>query len=513
MSGALLSNGALDAGSTTFPSRDDRTSLRSSSLSDVGEDLEAPGTSSAAEEIGDEDSEAETERLDQTPRNLRTVGATATIVEAVAGRSPSKLGREIPYEHESSAIASPDTMSNRDHTPEEDFDEGSINPIAKQLPFGDYNRGIDDNEFNAKKRKRLSPGDDVSTDEADEPARKRSGSSKGHVLNGREEEDETLVDNSLIIREDADRLAQADLEEDVNDEIPDENDEIKEPLPIPEKKSHKKQPKGKRKGKKIRDEDAEQLMQTLEHREGEIDEIADEEADEDGSTADEERARRGIAKEKLSEIEKHFTAFRSRLLEERIAAFTNELELLNQPNSTHPALSEQTRCVDIRRDEKIQREADLLELKTKELIRKTLADRCQYQSQYFQTVREARDRALDACNYRLNRLQRERRHWGADEPDYAFMYHPDRAVQIRYQQAYNNEVSILAGVQKYVGFPAAPEILGTKATEAEDDFRAMKVSRSFVLPYNQPAVSANAKNLIDLPTTSYYSPPLRIPGG
>ena len=58
------------------------------------------------------------------------------------------------------------------------------------------------------------------------------------------------------------------------------------------------------------------------------------------------------------------------------------------------------------------------------------------------------------------------------------MYHfqPKRSDQIRRQAAYNKEVSLLSGIAKYVGFPAAPEIKGLKPAEIEGDLREMGVS-------------------------------------
>jgi hypothetical protein len=51
-----------------------------------------------------------------------------------------------------------------------------------------------------------------------------------------------------------------------------------------------------------------------------------------------------------------------------------------------------------------------------------------------------------------------------------------RSDQIRHQTAYNLEVSVLSGVAKYVGFPAAPDISAARPTEIDEDLRAMKVS-------------------------------------
>jgi hypothetical protein len=42
--------------------------------------------------------------------------------------------------------------------------------------------------------------------------------------------------------------------------------------------------------------------------------------------------------------------------------------------------------------------------------------------------------------------------------------------------AYNKEVSILSGVAKYQGFPAAPDIRGATEDQVENDFDAITVS-------------------------------------
>ena len=106
---------------------------------------------------------------------------------------------------------------------------------------------------------------------------------------------------------------------------------------------------------------------------------------------------------------------------------------------------------------------------------KTVAERKQLQSQYFQAVREIRDNALTKCYRNLYDLQKDRRRWGADDTDYTHLYNPKRAQQIQQQSAYNLEVSILSGVAKHVGFPAAPELETLQNADIDADLRAMKV--------------------------------------
>jgi hypothetical protein len=45
-----------------------------------------------------------------------------------------------------------------------------------------------------------------------------------------------------------------------------------------------------------------------------------------------------------------------------------------------------------------------------------------------------------------------------------------------HQLAYNTEVSILSGVAKYIGFPAAPPMAAATPAESDLDFEKMSVS-------------------------------------
>lgn len=136
-------------------------------------------------------------------------------------------------------------------------------------------------------------------------------------------------------------------------------------------------------------------------------------------------------------------------------------------------------CVDVRRDEKIQLENTLLSYKLKALDVKSRAERAQIHSQYHQTVRAIRDGSMEQLGEQWFQMQRERRKLQAEEPDYTYKFPNKRSQQVRQQAAYNLEVSVLSGVAKYVGFPAAPELGGARNVELEDDFKNMKVRISF----------------------------------
>jgi len=166
-----------------------------------------------------------------------------------------------------------------------------------------------------------------------------------------------------------------------------------------------------------------------------------------------------------------------RLCDEQIAQHERELEMLKQPSCAHPEFLAMMKCIDDRRAEKIAYETKLLEYKQKNLEIITTAERHQMHSQYIQTVRHVREDILEECNQRVFELQRGRRSLGCDDTQYMIKLPEKRSNQIRHQTAYNLEVSILSGVAKYVGFPAAPNISTARPVDIDDDFRSMKVSR------------------------------------
>ena len=113
--------------------------------------------------------------------------------------------------------------------------------------------------------------------------------------------------------------------------------------------------------------------------------------------------------------------------------------------------------------------------KLKALQKKCIADRTQAHSQYMQTVREVRDESLRAASREVYQIQLERRQFDRGEPGRLSFMPKQRSELVAQQNAYNMEVSILSGIAKYVGFPAAPEIEAANADEREEDLRKMGV--------------------------------------
>ena len=163
-----------------------------------------------------------------------------------------------------------------------------------------------------------------------------------------------------------------------------------------------------------------------------------------------------------------------RLFEEKLSQHDEELAMLNGPNPTHPDFIMLKKVIDKHLEDKIQYEQTLLKFKLQALQKKSIAEKAQIHSQYMQSVREIREKNLEQLQKESYQLQRERRHVEGDVPDYSYLFTTNRAEQIAHQTAYNTEVSILSGIAKHVGFPAAPEITGARQNEIEEDLQAMR---------------------------------------
>jgi hypothetical protein len=149
--------------------------------------------------------------------------------------------------------------------------------------------------------------------------------------------------------------------------------------------------------------------------------------------------------------------------------------MLEEPQPTHPDHIAMVASIDQRRRDKVEQARIQLQYKLHALQTKSIAERAQLHSQYMQTAREIRDSVLEIVNKEWYQIQRERRLGDKQQPNYLYLYDPKRSNQIARQTAYNKEVSILSGIAKHKGFPAAPEIKGAKPSEIDEDLRNMGV--------------------------------------
>ncbi|KAF2465053.1 uncharacterized protein BDR25DRAFT_306905 [Lindgomyces ingoldianus] len=477
---------------------EDHPDNRSSSLSELGdasdEHSELTPRAPTTADLIDNDSEAETERLDTTPRKLsRTATNTSMASELIYERTPSKLTHSKTLNQEDSAPPTPSVVD------EDSTQVSSAPPITALNPLSVVVEAAAIAELAGKKRKRSTAHSSSADEPTEEPARKRSSTAKRTTLNGAQKD---VADNSEqvdgeegpdVAEDRISQLAQGEME--LEEKQADVAEEVVSELATVAKltKPRKGGRKGKRKTEDTGDINHEAVAGVdLHDGDGEGDH-----EEEDNGALDEEISKKKNAIDQLAKIERKFKLFREKLCDEQIAQLEQELEMLKQPNCAHPEYLAMIQCIDERRAEKIAYEKQLLEYKQKCLEIRIVAERHQLHSQYFQTVRDVREDLTTECNQRIYELQRGRRQLGVDEVEYSLNLPKKRSDQIRQQAAYNLEVSILSGVAKYVGFPAAPDIMPARPTDIDDDLRAMKITPRpapvpYVRPYNRTSTADEA---------------------
>lgn len=454
-----LSNTAAAIGADDGALSDDD---RSSSLSELDDNLDDDGNEDLEPtRPADVDSEAETERLQVTPENLVKKKPFEISPSKLAQRQDVDMRPEVESLTES-AVSSP-ISSHAD---------SEIDGVLSDGPDADDEVDAEpeaETETSPNKRKRAESDSDI--EEAPRSQRRRTGSI--------ESEDEKSEPESDA--EDSRSQPSREQTMEPGAELPDQDDE---------------EPEGEQKeGEKVdTSEDSKGNARTRARRKAKGDilqepQVGDEddaEAAEDSDAVDEndaeaaakseeEQAKRLAAMETLTALEKHFATLRDRLYDERIAGINNELALLSETRPSHPELLRQLEAVQKYRDEKFEVEQKLLVYKIGALKNKAVAERSQIHSQYFQTIRDVRERHLERISEHFYRIQRDRFKADSSIPSFTIPFPERRSQQILQQTAYNKEVSILSGVAKYVGFPAAPELASSKQKDVEDDMHKMGV--------------------------------------
>lgn len=150
--------------------------------------------------------------------------------------------------------------------------------------------------------------------------------------------------------------------------------------------------------------------------------------------------------------------------------------MLKGPNPTHPEYLRQIECVKQYRDAKIKYEDTLYRYRVQALVNKSLAERAQINSTYFQRIRDIREKYSSLVSKQFYAIQHDRFKTDELSPHHVIPFPTRRSQQIAHQTAYNHEVSILSGIAKCVGMPAGPTLVAARPSELEDDLEKMGVS-------------------------------------
>ena len=164
----------------------------------------------------------------------------------------------------------------------------------------------------------------------------------------------------------------------------------------------------------------------------------------------------------------------ARLFTERTKQLNEELASLESANITHPDYLSMVAAIENQRKERVALARTSFQYKVKALQNKSIAERTHHHSQYMQSAREIRDLALEKANQEWYEIQRGRR-FDQQPVDRTPLTALKKHDLVAHQIAYNTEVSILSGMAKFVGFPAAPEVTGASQSEMDEDLRLMGV--------------------------------------
>ncbi|CAI7665070.1 unnamed protein product [Penicillium bialowiezense] len=439
---------------------------RSSSLSEIDDvsdnepsDFEDPIKSDRPME---NDSEAETERIEDSPHNIRK--RDIVLSAGSAGPSPSKLHQSTTLDDvDDDTLMADDSPSKRRSS--------KNNGLTDDIP------DLGDSELPdsiGKKRKRVEIGDETTTEFGDEeePIKKRRNSIKSDLS-------DPIDDDTPLSPEPLDDTMAINDDDTPADDAPELDIAVAPPL------KGKKSKKGEWKAIMAQDADGQPAVGAEATIEGIADDIstdddpAERDEHDDAETvvrAEEESVKKMSAMDSLATLEKEFAALRDKIYDERISKLNREMEMLTGPNPTHPEYLRQIECVQRHRDAKIKYEENLYRYRMKSLMNKALAERSQAHSTYFQRVRDVRERHSSAISKQFYAIQHDRFKTDELSPHHIIAFPTRRSQQIAHQAAYNHEVSIMAGVAKYVGFPAAPSLLGARPSELDDDLEKMGIA-------------------------------------
>ncbi|KAM0180062.1 hypothetical protein ACHAPF_002595 [Botrytis cinerea] len=486
---------------------------RSSSLSDIedkdGEqdhDDDAEASDDLSNPSEDDDSEAETERLEESPHKLRV--QKNVVLNSRNGadsneRSPSKLHNQIMAdegeddEDDADQLSDEDIAISNDSPKSSHHDDGELDRksatarTSLEDSAGEGKRALSTSEIDSRKRKRSIMGRGGLEDDFDEPLPKRTGS----IIN---QGDDFAIDDELPVEEDASNTISGNISGEEGDGpqeqapvnvtqtmLPDDDTIETAGIPASPKRRGRKKKKAVENGTNIEDE-SDSLQNGIitngedDTRNGEEDQVDNEEDDEADLVlkTEEELEKKISAFDQLGGIEKDFAVFRDRLYDARLEQISREEAMLRQDHPTHPDLLEQMKPVEARRDERIRVAEKLREYELQTLKTYAVARRSQILIQYRQEAREIRETKMEQLGKQWYEIQHDRRNYSTGVPEYTLNYPTRRSQQVQNQVAYSNEVSILSGIAKHVGFPAAPSMSQATPAELEEDFEKMGVTNA-----------------------------------
>ncbi|TQS38707.1 hypothetical protein Golomagni_00778 [Golovinomyces magnicellulatus] len=447
----------------------------------------------------DNESEAETECLEGSPTKICrhqdvSFGPTETL--ACNTNPPKQNDDFVPENNQGAAeniiLSKKTQIENSSSCIQDEIERRPLSPSDPQKRTSEEDEIIIQNSNPSKRKRKRSIIGETKLQDLPEPLQKRTGSilelsDSSHVEDEAITEEtipntvtKNICDDKVVIQKD-DESAE-DPEEnldkiELNSECIISNNFSEIPNSTL-KKSNFPEPSGQDDDSRNSMDQHTEKKKVTEKSRGTVAPSNDEEEEGTGVITRNEEAteKKKIALDRLSDIERQFSTFRERLYEERLKILDQEYAMLREAQPSHPEYLAMIQCIDARRDEKIRKAIRLCEYELQSLKKVAVAQRSQILVQYQQEVREVREKKLEQLGEQWYKIQHDRRSYAGICPEYTLKFPTKRTQQISNQIAYNNEVSVLSGVAKYVGFPAAPIIAPASSSELEDDLEKMNAS-------------------------------------
>ncbi|KAL2758828.1 hypothetical protein ACRALDRAFT_1061919 [Sodiomyces alcalophilus JCM 7366] len=439
------------------------------------------------------DTEAETERLHDTPRSERHRDVTARQYSdtQIFQNTPSKLQKT--YSIVDVAGDGDDDLSDHDIVSMLSSRRGETTPTIKPGKLVETTPELDSQDSAENKKRKRSLGAEQS--DSDQPLRKRTSSMATadrakHITpreDGEEDDEHSTQPSGNITG------AESGIEDAQELPPPVGKPKTSRGPASPSKKSTTKK-KATRNGAKRKTEnredeevDTHEEGAAVEESEQQAEDRAAAEAEQEAEAAArdaEELERKQAALEEWNELEAKFGLFRERLYKDRLEHLEMEEQSLQADPPTHSEYLLMKQCLDERLEARLQQINKENELVMAALERVSIARKAQIWNQFYQGVREKRGQYLEELNREWFMTQNARRS-AHSVPEYGIHFPADQAQRTRNAVAYNTEVSYLSGLAKHEGFPAVPPIRGASGAEIEEDLEAMR--RFAHLPQRPPA--------------------------
>jgi len=231
------------------------------------------------------------------------------------------------------------------------------------------------------------------------------------------------------------------------------------------------------------DEEDENEGEGEEEEEGDDDDEEEEELTEEQKQQKQEELINELNKQKqrkeaiqyLTEIEIEFAQLRDRLYEDKMSRFKSELEMCL--NGSHPELQNVYGKIDSYREDKIKLSTMNQKYKFECIDRKTKATRTSIHQNFFKNKNDFKTKLINDITKEWYKINKERRIMDSIVPEYSYKIpeYVEDLVEQRYLK--NQEISILVGLNKYYGFPKAPNLESINNQEMDEDLKAMNITR------------------------------------